>query len=75
MTRKVGIAYPRHSLTDLNVVFTLGGFTKNPDSVPEPDWVDDTVAGWIEEQVAMMNAAWGPADQARGSLAFVHIPP
>jgi len=52
-----------------------GGFSEGANSQPLPDWVDDTVAGWIEEQTAMMDAAWGPADQRRGSLAFVHIPP
>ncbi|TCD68154.1 hypothetical protein EIP91_011432 [Steccherinum ochraceum] len=51
-----------------------GGFSEGANE-PLPDWVDDTVAGWIEEQTAMMDAAWGPAAQNRGALVFVHIPP
>ncbi|KAH8083286.1 Metallo-dependent phosphatase-like protein [Cristinia sonorae] len=51
-----------------------GGFSEGANE-PLPDWVDETVAGWIREQTAMMDAAWGPAEDHRGSLAFVHIPP
>ncbi|CAL1709282.1 unnamed protein product [Somion occarium] len=53
-----------------------GGFFEPTGSEPVPDWVDDTVAGWIRQQTAFMNAAWGPAENmSRGALAFVHIPP
>ncbi|KAF4616807.1 hypothetical protein D9613_008404 [Agrocybe pediades] len=52
-----------------------GGFSPNPDSVPVPDWVDSSVASWIESESAAMEAVWGPADEARGAVAFVHIPP
>uniref|UniRef100_A0A8H7XP65 Calcineurin-like phosphoesterase domain-containing protein n=1 Tax=Psilocybe cubensis TaxID=181762 RepID=A0A8H7XP65_PSICU len=51
-----------------------GGFSPNPDSVPVPDWVDESVAGWIESESQAMEKAWGPAE-LRGALAFVHIPP
>ncbi|OBZ77295.1 putative inactive purple acid phosphatase 16 [Grifola frondosa] len=53
-----------------------GGFTTGSNSTPVPDWVDSSVAGWIQQEVAYMNAGWGPADVVgRGNLAFVHIPP
>lgn len=39
-----------------------------------PDWVDSTVADWIQSETEKMNAIWGPPDQ-RSALAFVHIPP
>lgn len=39
-----------------------------------PDWVDSTVAGWIQSETEMMDTAWGPPEQ-RSALAFVHIPP
>lgn len=51
-----------------------GGFNQAHPSTAVPDWVDETVAGWIEQETALMNSAWGPAEN-RGSLAFVHIPP
>ncbi|KII84564.1 hypothetical protein PLICRDRAFT_57545 [Plicaturopsis crispa FD-325 SS-3] len=51
-----------------------GGWSQQNSSIPVPDWVDSTVAGWIEEETAAMNAAWGPAEN-RGAVAFVHIPP
>ncbi|KAG9307965.1 Metallo-dependent phosphatase [Chiua virens] len=38
------------------------------------DWVDSTVAEWIESETVCMNAVWGPPEQ-RSALAFVHIPP
>lgn len=44
-------------------------------TTPVPDWVDDTVASWIEEQTSMMDFVWGPAGNKRAALAFVHIPP
>ncbi|OCH87059.1 Metallo-dependent phosphatase [Obba rivulosa] len=52
-----------------------GGFSPGTNSTPVPDWVDDTVAGWIEQQTALMNAAWGPPGDVRAALTFVHIPP
>ncbi|KAH8116220.1 Metallo-dependent phosphatase [Phellopilus nigrolimitatus] len=51
-----------------------GGFSEGTGATAVPDWVDSTVAGWIESESAAMNAAWGPAEN-RGALAFVHIPP
>lgn len=51
-----------------------GGFSPGPDSTSVPDWVDESVATWIDTESAAMNAAWGPAT-SRGALAFVHIPP
>ncbi|KAL0958443.1 hypothetical protein HGRIS_000586 [Hohenbuehelia grisea] len=51
-----------------------GGFSPNPSSKPVPDWVDESVASWIGQETAAMNAAWGPAS-SRMALAFVHIPP
>ncbi|KAK7683089.1 hypothetical protein QCA50_013762 [Cerrena zonata] len=52
-----------------------GGFFEPTGQQGVPDWVDDTVAGWIQEQTSIMDATWGPAEQNRGALAFVHIPP
>ncbi|OSX63405.1 hypothetical protein POSPLADRAFT_1069817 [Postia placenta MAD-698-R-SB12] len=52
-----------------------GGYSPGKNSTPVPDWVDESVAGWIEQQTTLMDAAWGPADTTRGALAFVHIPP
>ncbi|KAF9475416.1 Metallo-dependent phosphatase [Pholiota conissans] len=51
-----------------------GGFSPNPNSEPLPDWVDESVAGWIESESRAMEEAWGPAE-LRGAVAFVHIPP
>lgn len=63
--------------SDRNSNYTLckGGFFEPTGQERVPDWVDDTVAGWIKEQTSLMDAAWGPAEQNRGALAFVHIPP
>ncbi|KAI0937665.1 hypothetical protein AcV7_003638 [Taiwanofungus camphoratus] len=52
-----------------------GGFSPGENSTRVPDWVDETVAGWIEQQTALMDAAWGPPDTTRAAVAFVHIPP
>ncbi|KZT33791.1 Metallo-dependent phosphatase [Sistotremastrum suecicum HHB10207 ss-3] len=49
-----------------------GGYDER--DVPIPDWVDDSVAGWIEEETHMMNKVWGKGEE-RGSLVFMHIPP
>ncbi|KAJ7474120.1 Metallo-dependent phosphatase-like protein [Mycena latifolia] len=46
----------------------------SPDGTPVQDWVDPSVATWIEAETAAMSAAWGPAS-ARGALTFVHIAP
>ncbi|TFK47515.1 Metallo-dependent phosphatase [Heliocybe sulcata] len=51
-----------------------GGFSPGANSTAMPDWVDSTVATWIQTETAAMNTAWGPAEN-RGALAFVHIPP
>ncbi|KDQ08899.1 hypothetical protein BOTBODRAFT_59103 [Botryobasidium botryosum FD-172 SS1] len=39
-----------------------------------PDWVDESVAQWIESETAVMEKAWGPAEN-RAAMVFVHIPP
>ncbi|KAI0794828.1 Metallo-dependent phosphatase [Abortiporus biennis] len=52
-----------------------GGFSPGANSQPVPDWVDSTVATWIDQQTSIMNTAWGPAENNRASMAFVHIPP
>lgn len=52
----------------------VGGFSLGPDSHAVPDWVDASVAGWIESETLAMNSVWGPAEK-RGAIAFVHIPP
>ncbi|KAJ4482613.1 Metallo-dependent phosphatase-like protein [Lentinula aciculospora] len=51
-----------------------GGFSYGDNSSAIPDWVDESVAAWIESESAAMNDAWGPPEN-RGALAFVHIPP
>ncbi|TDL24537.1 Metallo-dependent phosphatase [Rickenella mellea] len=51
-----------------------GGFSLGPDSHAVPDWVDSSVAGWIESETQAMNTVWGSAKD-RGAIAFVHIPP
>lgn len=52
-----------------------GGFSYGANSVANPDWVDSTVATWIENETAFMDAVWGPAGDTRAAIAFVHIPP
>jgi hypothetical protein len=49
------------------------GFTPGANSVPLPDWVDDSVATWIKSETDIMNSVWGPSDK-RAAIAFVHIP-
>ncbi|KAF8157064.1 Metallo-dependent phosphatase-like protein [Crassisporium funariophilum] len=49
-----------------------GGFDSNNERLP--DWVDSSVATWIESETQSMEAAWGPSSK-RGAIAFVHIPP
>ncbi|KAJ3552484.1 hypothetical protein NM688_g4128 [Phlebia brevispora] len=51
------------------------GRTFGTDPQQLPDWVDDSVANWIESETTLMNEVWGPGDKTRGALAFVHIPP
>ncbi|KAF9446424.1 Metallo-dependent phosphatase [Macrolepiota fuliginosa MF-IS2] len=41
---------------------------------PGQDWVDESVARWLELETKTMDAVWGPGEQ-RSALAFVHIPP
>ncbi|GJJ10350.1 hypothetical protein Clacol_004576 [Clathrus columnatus] len=50
-----------------------GGFRKDQTNLP--DWVDESVAEWIESETALMDRYWGPPDNNRAALAFVHIPP
>ncbi|KAF5346666.1 hypothetical protein D9758_013215 [Tetrapyrgos nigripes] len=57
-----------------------GGFapansTNTSDPVEVEDWVHESVAQWIEDEVALMDKAWGPSEENRAALAFVHIPP
>ncbi|KAF8648134.1 hypothetical protein AX16_006384 [Volvariella volvacea WC 439] len=51
-----------------------GGITSSPTPRPLPDWVDASVAGWIESETRRMERAWGPA-HLRSAVAFMHIPP
>ncbi|THH04195.1 hypothetical protein EW145_g5704 [Phellinidium pouzarii] len=51
-----------------------GGFNEGTGTVAVPDWVDKTVADWVERETTAMNDAWGPPED-RAALAFVHIPP
>ncbi|KAI5121439.1 hypothetical protein M0805_006200 [Coniferiporia weirii] len=51
-----------------------GGFNKGTGTIAVPDWVDETVADWIESETTAMNEAWGPPED-RAALVFVHIPP
>ncbi|KAJ3761146.1 Metallo-dependent phosphatase-like protein [Lentinula raphanica] len=51
-----------------------GGFSYGDNSTAVPDWVDESVATWIENESNAMNDAWGPPEN-RAALAFVHIPP
>jgi hypothetical protein len=51
-----------------------GGVSPNPNPQPLPDWVDATVADWIQTESKAMEAAWGP-QESRAAVAFVHIPP
>ncbi|KAG2750503.1 Metallo-dependent phosphatase [Suillus brevipes Sb2] len=53
-----------------------GGWSPGPTSAPLPDWVDATVAEWIKNETAAMEAGWDSVEKReRGALAFVHIPP
>jgi hypothetical protein len=53
-----------------------GGWSPGATSAPLPDWVDASVARWIQSESALMDAAWGSESaNKRGALAFVHIPP
>ena len=53
-------------------LWIIGGWSTGTNSTPVPDYVDATVAGWIQSETAAMDAAWGVN---RSALAFVHIPP
>jgi hypothetical protein len=61
--------------TPANTLVT-GGFAPTADDgqTPVPDWVDSSVATWLQRELARMDAAWGPSKK-RGALAFMHIPP
>ncbi|KAF4607507.1 hypothetical protein EYR38_001579 [Pleurotus pulmonarius] len=50
-----------------------GGFSPGKNSQPVDDWVDASVARWLEHETRRMDEAWGP--EGRQALAFVHIPP
>ncbi|KZP11437.1 Metallo-dependent phosphatase [Athelia psychrophila] len=53
-----------------------GGWSLGDTSAPLPDWVDASVAGWIQRETYIMDAAWGAAESTgRAALVFVHIPP
>ena len=56
------------------MLISVGGRSPGANSEHLPDWVDDTVARWIESETAAMQAAWGPG-MNREAIAFVHIPP
>lgn len=47
---------------------------KYRDGSQMPDWVDSSVAEWIESETKRMDTVWGQSEQ-RSALAFVHIPP
>ncbi|KAG8931959.1 hypothetical protein FRC02_001839 [Tulasnella sp. 418] len=49
------------------------GFTPGKGSAPLPDWVDESVAMWLESEIDAMELAWGPSEN-RAALAFVHVP-
>ena len=55
-------------------IIFIGGMSPNPNSQPLPDWVDATVADWIQTESKAMEEAWGP-QESRAAIAFVHIPP
>lgn len=41
-----------------------------------PDWVDESVVPWIQDQTRHMNEVWGDAVKTgRQALVFAHIPP
>lgn len=60
--------------SDSSAMFFKGGFQPGTGTIPVPDWVDSTVADWIESEVGMMEAAWGSLDSI-SAVGFVHIPP
>ncbi|TFK33984.1 Metallo-dependent phosphatase-like protein [Crucibulum laeve] len=69
----------RHATDDSPVLVlwffdSRGGVSPNPNSTLVPDWVDASVATWIESETRAMESAWGPTTK-RAALAFVHIPP
>ncbi|GJE86758.1 metallo-dependent phosphatase [Phanerochaete sordida] len=51
------------------------GVSEGANSTALPDFVQASVASWIEQETSLMDEYWGPADKTRGALAFVHIPP
>ncbi|TFK69346.1 Metallo-dependent phosphatase [Pluteus cervinus] len=65
-------AYDQSPVLILWFFDSRGGWKTSTEFVP--DWVDASVAGWIQSETQSMESAWGPASQ-RGAVAFVHIPP
>ena len=55
-------------------IISLGGVSTNPNPQPLADWVDSSVADWIQSVSEAMEDAWGPPT-SRAAIAFVHIPP
>lgn len=49
------------------------GVQQTPGNPAFPSWVDDSVGTWLEQETALMESKWGPAD-SRAAIAFVHIP-
>ena len=62
------------SFFEHGLIIFLGGVSPNPNPQPLPDWVDATVADWIETESKAMEETWGP-QESRAAIAFVHIPP
>ncbi|KAH6891872.1 Metallo-dependent phosphatase-like protein [Coprinopsis sp. MPI-PUGE-AT-0042] len=72
--------YRSHSAVTPDLILwffdSRGGFAASADQgqTPVPDWVDSSVATWLQAELARMDAAWG-SSKKRGALAFMHIPP
>ncbi|KAG9050055.1 hypothetical protein FS837_007808 [Tulasnella sp. UAMH 9824] len=45
----------------------------NNKTVAMPDWIDESVAKWLVNEIEAMNEAWGPSEN-RAAMAFVHVP-
>jgi len=52
-----------------------GGVSEGGNSTALPDYVETSIATWIQQETQLMDEVWGPANSTRGALAFVHIPP
>ena len=66
--------HPSHGSSKHWSIVFLGGVSPNPKPQPLPDWVDASVANWIQTESKAMEKAWGP-QESRAAIAFVHIPP